>query len=167
LLVELVVNRLVAAAACAALLTGVVGCSSQDSPDAGQPSGAATESEGPAATPVDADQGKVVLGGNDLGPVTAIGCETKDGLTTISIETGVRTTVTLTEGEAPNVQSVNIGDVWSEGPSLVYMSGLSGVPVVASRDGDNYTVTGIGMGADPADPSVPVDTPFDIAVTCP
>lgn len=158
-------NRLVAAAGCAVLLTGVAGCSSDDSNDAAE--SAATESEGPAVTPVGPDQGKVVLGGNELGPVTAIGCETGDGLTTISIESDVHSTVTLTEGEAPNVESVNIGDVWSEGPSLVYMAGLSGSPVVASRDGGSYTVTGIGMGADPADPSVPVDTPFDIAVTCP
>ncbi len=158
-------NRLVAAAGCAALLTGVAGCSSQDSNDAGQ--SPATESDGPAATPVEADQGKVVLGGSELGPVTAIGCETSDGLTTITIESDVRTTVKVTEGEAPNVESVNIGDVWSDGPSVVYMSGLSEVPVVATRDGDTYTVAGIGMGADPADPSVPADTPFDIAVTCP
>ncbi|AKS31168.1 lipoprotein LpqH [Mycolicibacterium goodii] len=162
---ELVVSRLVAAAACAVVLTGVAGCSSQDPSDSGQRS--ATESGGPAATPVQADQGKVTLGGNELGQVTAIGCVTEGGLTTISIESDVRTTVTLTEGEAPNVESVNIGDVWSQGPSLVYLAGLSGAPVVASRDGDSYTVTGIGMGADPADPSVPADTPFDIAVTCP
>ncbi|ULN47360.1 lipoprotein LpqH [Mycolicibacterium goodii] len=162
---ELVVNGLAAAAACAVVLAGVAACSSHDSSDSGQRS--ATESEGPVATPVEAGQGKVALGGSELGPVTAIGCETEHGLTTIGIESDVRTTVTLTEGEAPNVESVNIGDVWSEGPSVVYMAGLSGAPVVASRDGDSYTVTGIGMGADAADPSVPADTPFDIAVTCP
>lgn len=134
---------------CAVLLAAVVGCSSQ-------------ESDAPAS-----DQGKVSFGENDAGPITSVGCETKDGFTTIEVEGKLHTTVILTDGEAPEVQSVSIGEVGSDGPSLTYLDGLSNAPVVAARDAKSYTVTGKGMGMDAANPGTPVDMPFDIAVTCP
>ena len=109
----------------------------------------------------------MTFGPNDAGPVTNVSCETKDGLTTISIEAKMPASVVLTEGASPTVQSVKIGDVNGEGSSLTYLAGLSGVPVVAARDGKGYTVTGTGMGIDPNQPAAPVDMPFDIAVTCP
>lgn len=109
----------------------------------------------------------MTFGPNDAGPVTNVSCDIKDGLTTIDIEGKVPTKVVLTDGEAPVVQSVNIGDVNAEEASLTYLAGLSGAPVVAARDGKGFTITGNGMGIDPAEPGAPVDMPFDIAVTCP
>jgi ipoprotein LpqH len=140
----------VIATGCALFLAAVAGCSSTES-----------------GSPGKSGQARVTFGPNDAGPVTSVKCETKDGLTTIGIEGKVPTSVVLTEGEAPVVQSVNIGDVNTEGASLTYLSGLSGAPVVAARDGKSYTITGTGMGIDPAEPGEPVDMPFDIAVTCP
>lgn len=141
---------IVAATGCALFLAAIAGCSSQDS--------SSSEKTG---------EGRVTFGPNDAGPVTSVSCETKDGLTTIGIEGKMPTSVVLTEGEAPVVQSVNIGDVNGEGASLTYLAGLSSAPVVAARDGKGYTITGTGMGIDPNDPGTPVDMPFDIAVTCP
>ncbi|KHO19992.1 lipoprotein LpqH [Mycolicibacterium setense] len=141
---------IVIATGCAVFLAAVAGCSSQDSDSSGK-----------------TGQGRVTFGPNDAGPVTNVSCETKDGLTTIGIEGKMPASVVLTEGASPAVQSVNIGDVNGEGASLTYLSGLSGVPVVAARDGKGYTITGTGMGIDPNQPGAPVDMPFDIAVTCP
>ncbi|MBN3458330.1 MULTISPECIES: lipoprotein LpqH [Mycolicibacterium] len=140
----------VVAAGCAAILAGLVGCSSQE-PD----------------SPASSGGGKVTFGSNDAGPVTSVKCETKDGLTTISIEGKLHSTVVVTEGQAPAVKSVSIGEVGSDGPALMYSEGVSSTPVVVSRDGKNYTVTGNGLGSNVANRDAPVDTPFDIAVTCP
>lgn len=109
----------------------------------------------------------MTFGSNDAGPVTSVKCETKDGLTTISIEGKLHSTVVVTEGQAPAVKSVSIGEVGSDGPALMYSEGVSSTPVVVSRDGENYTVTGNGLGSNVANRDAPVDTPFDIAVTCP
>ncbi|MEX3652366.1 lipoprotein LpqH [Mycolicibacterium fortuitum] len=143
-------RSIVIATGCAVFLAAVAGCSSQDS-------------DSPAKT----GQGRVTFGPNDAGPVTSVDCESKDGLTTIGIKGKMPASVVLTDGAAPEVQSVNIGDVNGEGASLTYLAGLSSVPVVAARDGNGYTITGTGMGIDPNEPGTPVDMPFDIAVTCP
>jgi lipoprotein LpqH len=164
----------VVAAGCAALLTGVVGCSSQNSGSPGgsqapgpKASGQETTSTLPPVSPAQPNQARVTFGTNDAGPVTGIGCETKDGQTTINIEGHLHTTVVMTEGDAPAVKSVSIGDIGSDQPALAYVEGVSGAPVVATRDGRSYTVTGNGMGSNSASTEPPVDMPFDIAVTCP
>ncbi|WP_234816717.1 MULTISPECIES: lipoprotein LpqH [Mycolicibacterium] len=142
----------VTTAGCAAMLAAVVGCSSEESGSAGGSQ---------------SGEAKVTFGSNDAGPVTSVGCETKDGFTTINIEGSLHTTVIVTDGEAPAVESVSIGEVGTDKPSLAYIEGLSSQPVVASRDAKSYTITGTGAGTDAANPGTPVDMPFDIAVTCP
>jgi lipoprotein LpqH len=165
----------VVVAGCAALLAGVVGCSSQNSGSPGgsqapgpKPSGQETSTTTlPPVAPAQPDQARVTFGTTDAGPFTGVGCETKDGLTTINIEGHLHTTVELTEGEAPSVKSVSIGEIGSDGPALAYVEGVSGTPVVATHDGKSYTVTGSGMGSNSASTEPPADMPFDIAVTCP
>ncbi len=132
------------------MLAALVGCSSQKSD---------------APTPAGGD--KVTFGSNDAGPVTSVTCETKDGETTISIDGSLHSTVILTEAEAPAVKSVTIGNVGSDAPALLYAEGASSAPVVVSHNDNSYTVTGNGMGSNVANRDAPVDTPFDIAVTCP
>lgn len=168
-------HGLVVAAGAATLLAGVVGCSSQNS---GSPGGSqapgpkasgqeTTTSTLPPVSPAQPDQARVTFGTNDAGPVTGVGCETKDGQTTITIEGHLHTTVVMTEGDAPTVKSVSIGEISSDGPALAYVEGISGAPVVATHDAKSYTVTGNGMGSNSASTEPPVDMPFDIAVTCP
>ena len=132
------------------------GCSSQE-PD----------SPGSAKSPLPPDQAKVTFGGNDAGPITAIDCKTENGLTTIRMEGSLPTTVVFTEGESAAVQSVNIGEMGPNKPSLTYLEGLTSTPVVARHDAKNYTVNGKGMGISEADPTAPVDMEFDIIATCP
>jgi lipoprotein LpqH len=156
------------------LLAGLVGCSPQGS-DTSTPSrapGPATSSAEttPASPPVTAappDQARVAFGGNDGGTVTAIGCATDGGLTMITIEAGQHTTVVLTDEDAPVVKSVSVGEVGSDRPSLAYVEGVSAAPAEATRDGGTYTITGTGMGTDAANPTAPVEMPFEISVTCP
>ncbi|MGV9798465.1 lipoprotein LpqH [Mycobacterium sp. NPDC003449] len=142
-------------APCVALLAGIVGCSSGCSSAQGH-------------TPPDQPpQGRVNFGTNDAGPVTSIGCRAEDGRITITIEGRLPTTVVLTDSEAPAVKSVSIGRAGTGEPALAYIDGTSTAPVLASRDGKNYTVTGSGLGTDAANPLTPVQMPFDVAVTCP
>ncbi|ART67663.1 hypothetical protein BTO20_02855 [Mycobacterium dioxanotrophicus] len=165
----------VIAAGAATLLVGIVGCSSQNSSSPGGSQAPGPKASGqetststlPPVSPVQPNQARVTFGTNDAGPFTGVGCETKDGLTTINIEGHLHTTIELTDGDAPAVKSVNIGEIGSDGPALAYVEGVSGTPVVATRDGKNYTVTGSGMGSNSASTEPPVDTPFDVAVTCP
>lgn len=160
----------VVAAGVATLLAGIVGCSSQNSgsPGGSQAPGHETSTSAlPPVAPAQSDRARVIFGTNDAAPFTGIGCETKDGLTTINIEGHLHTTVELTDGDAPSVKSVSIGDIGSDGPALAYVEGVSATSAVATRDGKNYTVTGSGMGSNSASTEPPVDTPFDIAVTCP
>lgn len=142
-------------AAGAALLTGIVGCS------AGCSSGQVQT--GPDQ-PV---QGRVSFGANDAGPLTSVQCRTQDGRITITIEGRLHTTVVLTDSQAPTVKSVSIGQAGTGEPALAYVDGASTAPVLAARDANNYAVTGSGLGTDAANPMTPVETPFDIAVTCP
>ncbi len=168
-------HRFVVAAGVATLLAGTVGCSSQNSGSPGgsqapgptAPGHETSTSTPPPVTPAQPDQARVIFGTNDAAPFTGIGCETKDGLTTINIEGHLHTTVELTDGDAPSVKSVSIGDIGSDGPALAYVEGVSATSAVATHDGKNYTVTGSGMGSNSASTEPPVETPFDIAVTCP
>ena len=130
-----------------------------------QPGTAASATSGnPAPAP---GAGQVKLNGADLGPVTGVNCQTTDGEITIAIESTPKTVLVLTDAASPGVTSVSIGQLGAEGPSAAYVAGVSESPPQVTRDGNSYTVTGTGNGTDPADPSKPVDLPFEIAVTCP
>jgi ipoprotein LpqH len=139
----LVNTRLALTACCAALVAGLAGCSSEE------PTG----------------QGRVVLGGSDVGAVTGVQCTVDGARATITLDGEKRTTVVVDGGV---VESVNIGEVGSDGAALAYLQGVAATPAaVSGDDSTGYTVTGIGMGTDPANPDVPVDMPFEVEATCP
>lgn len=168
-------HLLVTAVGAAALLSGIVGCSSSSEPAepaASKPSASAGagETPGPVEPPITAaapDQAKVTFGQNDAGPVTGIGCVTENGQTTISVEGSQATTVVLTDADTPVVQTVGIGEIGSDSPALIYQDGNSSAPAAAVKDGKKFTINGTGLGSTAADPMSPVETPFEIAVTCP
>jgi lipoprotein LpqH len=133
-----------AAAGCTVLIAGLTGCSSDDA---------------------GSGQGRVVLGGKDAGAVTAVTC-TKDGdRTTLTLDGDQKTTVVLSGPDT--VESVNVGEIGSDAASLAYVQGVSGTPAKASKKDNGYSISGTGQGSDPAHPDAPVDTPFEIEVTCP
>lgn len=166
-------KHLAIAGACGALAVSmIVGCSSQNAKTTGTTTttGVPAAGSSPAAaapeTSVAAGTAHVTFGGNDAGPVTAVGCQTDSGVTTITLEASPKTTVVLTDENAPTVKSVSIGQAGSEGPSLVFLEGISATPQV-TRDGNRFTVTGTGMGTDATNTDNPVEMPFEISVTCP
>jgi ipoprotein LpqH len=139
----LVNTRLALTACCAALVAGLAGCSSEE------PTG----------------QGRVVLGGSDIGAVTGVQCTVDGARATITLDGAKKTTVVVDAGV---VESVNIGEVGSDGAALAYLQGVAATPAsVSGDDSTGYTVKGIGMGTDPANPDVPVDMPFEVEATCP
>jgi ipoprotein LpqH len=165
-------RSVIAAASCAAAIAVMTGCSSQSdktaentaAPSAG--ASATSTSGAPAETPAPADASVVKFGTNDAGPVTAVRCQTDGVVMTISIEAAQNTTVVLTDEATPAVKSVGIGEAGSDGPSLVFLEGVSAEPQ-ATREDKKFTVSGSGMGTDAAGAANPVEMPFEIAVTCP
>lgn len=107
------------------------------------------------------------LGDDDLGPVTSVSCKTDDGLTTITIEGAEKAVVKVTDEDNPTVKSVHIGEVGSTDSALVYVAAVSGQPAQLSRDGKSYTISGTGMGTSGGDAVNPVDTAFELSVSCP
>lgn len=166
----------IAGTGCAIAAVVITGCSGQNtqSSQSSTSSGIATESANtdvpapgsPAPTSVSADAGHVTFGPNDAGPITAVGCQTDAGVTTISIDGSQKTTVVLTDEDTPAVKSVSIGEAGSGGPSLVLVEGITAAPQ-ATRDGKKYTVNGTGMGTEAGNPDNPAEMPFDIAISCP
>jgi lipoprotein LpqH len=139
-----IVNHGVAlAAGCAVLIAGLTGCSAE------QKSG----------------EGRVTVGGNDAGAVTGVSCAVEGDRTTITLDGKQKTTVVLTG--ADTVDSVSIGELGSDGGSLAYVQGVSGAPAKVAKKDSGYSISGTGLGSGPANPGAPVDTPFEIEVTCP
>lgn len=108
----------------------------------------------------------VKLGDTDLGPVSSVSCSTDDGLTTITIDAAEKTVVKVTEEEEPTVKSVHIGEVGSSDHALVFIDAVSATGPEVTHQDRRYTISGTGLGAS-ADANQPIDTTFEIDVTCP
>ena len=161
----------------AAVVAALTGCSTSSKESGTTTTASATSSGGrgpvtsapetaasPAAQP---GTGRVSLNNAELSAVTGVSCQTDAGVTTITVDSTPKTTVVLSDEVTPAVKSVSIGELGAEGPSLAYVEGVSGAAAQATRDGNTYTVSGTGTGAEASDPTKPVDLPFEIAVTCP
>lgn len=160
----------------AAVVAALAGCStsskeSGSTTTASATSGAAAPgTSAPETTAAPAAQpgtGHVSLNNADLSAVTGVSCQTDAGVTTITVDSTPKTTVVLTDEASPAVKSVSIGELGGEGPSVAYVEGVTGAPAQATHDGNSYTVSGTGTGAEASDPTKPVDLPFEIAATCP
>jgi ipoprotein LpqH len=162
----------------AAVVAALAGCSTPSkesgtttSESAATTSGAAAPAtSAPESTATPATQpgtGRVSLNNAELSAVTGVSCQTDAGVTTITVDSTPKTTVVMTAEANPSVKSVNIGELGAEGPSVAFVEGVTGAAAQATRDGNTYTVSGTGTGAEASDPNKPVDLPFEIAATCP
>jgi ipoprotein LpqH len=162
----------------AAVVAALAGCStsSKESGTTATESTATTSgaaapgTSAPEAAPSPAAQpgtGRVSLNNAELSAVTGVSCQTDAGVTTITVDSTPKTTVVLSDEASPAVKSVSIGELGGEGPSVAYVEGVTGAAAQATRDGNTYTVSGTGTGAEASDPAKPVDLPFEIAATCP
>jgi lipoprotein LpqH len=149
----------IAVAGAAILAAAISGCSSDKKSTSGSSSGANTSasSSGGGGT-------KVVIDGKDQNVTGSVVCTTAGGNVNIAIggaATGIA--AVLTDANPPGVTSVGLGNV--NGVTLAYAAG-SGGNASATKDGNKYKITGNATGVDMANPTQPVNKPFEIDVTC-
>jgi lipoprotein LpqH len=149
----------VAVAGAAILVAGMSGCSSDKKSNSGSSSGAST-----SATASGGGGTKVIIDGKDQNVTGSVVCTTAGGNVNIAIggaATGIA--AVLTDANPPGVTSVGLGNV--NGVTLAYASGGQG-NASASKNGNSYKITGTATGVDMANPTQPVNKPFEIDVTC-
>jgi ipoprotein LpqH len=152
----------VAAAGAAILIAGISGCSSNKSSTSGSVNGTsynvATPGSGAAAPTVTIDGKNQNISG-------AVVCTKAGGNVNIAIggaATGIG--AVLTDADSPQVKSVGLGNV--NGVTLAYTSGTGQGNASATKNGNGYKITGTATGVDMANPTQPVNKPFEIDVTC-
>lgn len=94
-----------------------------------------------------------------------VSCSTNLDATNIVISQPTSTISIVISEDASHVQSVGIGSV--DDVSLSFQEHAPGVEASATRDGNNYTVKGTGVGYDKNNPDKQIIKPFEISVTCP
>jgi ipoprotein LpqH len=150
----------VAAAATAIVVVGLSGCSSNKT-------STSSSSNGTSAAASASSTAKVTIDGKDQNVQGAIACTSAAG--NVNIAVGGATTgigVVLTDASPPSVKSVGLGNV--NGVTLGYTPGVPGAgKATATKDGNNYKISGTATGVDMANPMQPVNKPFEIDVTCP
>ncbi|HEV7361275.1 MAG TPA: lipoprotein LpqH [Mycobacterium sp.] len=150
----------IAVAGAAILAAAMSGCSSDKKSTSGSSSGANTSasSSGGGGT-------KVTIDGKDQNVTGSVVCTTAGGNVNIAIggaATGIA--AVLTDANPPVVTSVGLGNV--NGVTLAYAAAGGGGNASATKDGNKYKITGNATGVDMANPTQPVNKPFEIDVTC-
>jgi len=152
----------VAVAGAAILAAGISGCSSNKSTSGSSGSSSGTSASAGAGG---ASGSKVSIDGKDQNVQGTTVCTTAGGTVNIAIggaATGIA--AVLTDANPPQVKSVGLGNV--NGVTLGYTSGTGQGNATASKDGNNYKISGNATGVDMANPMQPVNKPFEISVTC-
>jgi ipoprotein LpqH len=150
----------VAVAGAAILVAGISGCSSDKKSSSGSSSGASSSasSSGGGGT-------KVIIDGKDQNVTGSVVCTTAGGNVNIAIggaATGIA--AVLTDANPPQVTSVGLGNV--NGVTLAYAAAGGGGNASATKNGNSYKISGTATGVDMANPTQPVNKPFEIDVTC-
>ncbi|HET7074128.1 MAG TPA: lipoprotein LpqH [Mycobacterium sp.] len=151
----------VAVAGAAILAAGISGCSSNKS----STGGGGTSSSGASASASAGGGPKVSIDGKDQNVAGSVVCTTAGGTVNIAIggaATGIA--AVLTDANPPQVKSVGLGNV--NGVTLGYTQGTGQGNASATKDGSSYKITGTATGVDMANPTQPVNKPFEIDVTC-
>ncbi len=152
----------VAVAGAAILAAGISGCSSNKSTTGGSGTSTGTSA---SATAGGAAGTKVIIDGKDQNVTGSVVCTTAGGNVNIAIggaATGIA--AVLTDANPPEVKSVGLGNV--NGVTLGYTPGTGQGKASATKDGNSYKITGTATGIDMANPTQPVNKPFEIDVTC-
>lgn len=164
---------LIAVGAATIVVAGVAGCSngnkSSSTSSSTATSSSATTSSTPATVSGTASTGpgsaRVTVDGqpqNIAGPVV---CSTTDGKFSIAIGEPITGVIIGLEPDASVVHGVGLGTV--NGVVLSFTEGVPGNNASATKDGNNYKVTGTATGVADANPAQQVSKPFEIDVTCP
>ncbi len=167
---------LVAISSAAIVVAGLSGCSSDEKKsESDKPAATSAEASASPETSVDTGSGssdvgsgetKVTIDGNEQSIQGTIVCTTMGGNMNIAIGEGTQAiAAVVSEGDAPTVQSVGLGNV--DGVVLGYTAGTGQGDAKAEKDGKKYTISGTATGVDMANPMSPVNKPFEIVATCP
>ena len=111
-----------------------------------------------------ANKAKVIIDGKDQNVQGTTVCTKAAGNVSIAVggnSTGI--SVVLTDANPPAVKAVQLGNV--NGVTLQYAQGGQGSASV-TMDGNTYKITGTATGIDMANPTQPVNKPFEIDATC-
>ena len=159
---------LVAVGGAAIVIAGLSGCSSDEKKSESPTSAEATTGAGTASATAAPSGGgtRVSIDGQDQNVSGTVVCSTMGGNMNIAIgdaATGIAAVVS--EGDSPTVTSVGLGNV--NGVTLGYQSGTGQGEAKAEKSGSTYKISGTATGIDMANPTQPVNKPFEIEVTCP
>ena len=163
----------VAVGGMAIVIAGLSGCSSDDKKTESGTSASSAEASSETATSASgtasAGSGgtKVTIDGQDQNVSGTVVCTAMGGNMNIAIgEAATAIAAVVSEGDAPTVQSVGLGNV--NGVVLGYTSGTGQGDAKAEKDGKSYKISGTATGCGYGQPVAgPVNKPFEISVVCP
>ena len=160
----------VAVGGAAIVIAGLSGCSSDDkkseSSDSTSASASASDTGSASATAAPSGGGtKVTIDGQDQNVAGNVVCQAAGGNMNIAIGSGGTAIAAVVSEDASKVTSVGLGSL--NGVALGYTAGTGQGDAKATKDGNNWTITGTATGLDMANPMQPVNKPFEIQVACP
>jgi ipoprotein LpqH len=158
----------VALGGAAIVIAGLSGCSSDEKKSESPATSAeATTGAGTASATAAPSGGgtKVSIDGQDQNVSGTVVCSAMGGNMNIAIGGAATGIAAVVSEDGSNVTSVGLGNV--NGVTLGYTSGTGQGEAKATKDGNNWTISGTATGIDMANPMQPVNKPFEIAVTCP
>jgi lipoprotein LpqH len=157
----------VAVGGAAIVIAGLSGCSSDEKKSESPATSAEATSEAGTASATAAPSGggtKVTIDGQDQNVKGTVVCTAMGGNMNIAIGDAATGIAAVVSEDASKVTSVGLGNV--NGVTLAYAAGAGG-EAKATKDGNNWKITGTATGVDMANPMSPVNKPFEIDVACP
>jgi lipoprotein LpqH len=154
----------VAVGGAAIVIAGLSGCSKGS--NSSSPNSSASSSAGTSASAAAPSGGtKVTIDGKDQSVSGTVVCTAMNGNMNIAIGDATTGIAAVLGSDGSTVQSVGLGNV--SGVTLGYQSGAGQGSAKAEKSGNSYKISGTATGIDMANPTQPVNKPFEIDVTCP
>ena len=158
----------VAVGGAAIVIAGLSGCSSEEKKSESPTTSAEATTEAGTASATAAPSGggtKVTIDGQDQNVGGTVVCSAMGGNMNIAIGDAATGIAAVLSEDGSTVQSVGLGNV--NGVTLGYQSGTGQGEAKATKDGNNWKISGTATGIDMANPMQPVNKPFEIDVACP
>jgi lipoprotein LpqH len=158
----------VAVGGAAIVIAGLSGCSSDEKKSESPATSAETTTGAGTASATAAPSGggtKVTIDGQDQNVSGTVVCSTMGGNMNIAIGEAATGIAAVLSEDGSTVTSVGLGNV--NGVTLGYQAGTGQGEAKATKDGNNWKISGTATGIDMANPMQPVNKPFEIEVACP
>jgi ipoprotein LpqH len=158
----------VAIGGAAIVIAGLSGCSSDKKSESSTSSKESSASSSAAASATAAPSGggtNVTIDGQDQNVGGTVVCTAAGGNMNIAIGDAATGIAAVLSEDGSKVTSVGLGNV--NGVTLGYAAAAGQGEAKATKDGNNWKITGTATGIDMANPMQPVNKPFEIDVTCP